>query len=141
VILVDTGPLVALFEPKDDAHESMVACLAGIGGRLLTTLPVLTEAFHLLEPGSRGAAALSDFIDGRGLDVWFLDAAELRRALELMRRYADHPMDLADASLVAAAERHRTTKILTLDRGDFTTYRARIGRTYRAFHLVVAPEP
>ena len=53
-----------------------------------------------------------------------------------MDDYADQPMDLADASLVTAAENLRTTKIFTLDRRDFLTYRAKIGRSSRPFTLV-----
>jgi len=56
--------------------------------------------------------------------------------LELMDRYSDHPMDLADASLVAAAEALRSTTVFTLDRGDFAAYRARIGRTSKRFTIV-----
>jgi predicted nucleic acid-binding protein len=136
VILVDTGPLVALFDPRDDAHAEARALLASIREPLLTTVAVLTEAFHLLDPGSRGSAALREFIAAGGMSVWFLSVKSLERCFELMKQYADHPMDLADASLVAAAEDLRTTRIFTLDRGDFVTYRARIGRTRKTFSLV-----
>lgn len=136
MILVDTGPLVALFDPRDDAHQEARRRLANIREPLVTTIPVLTEVFHLLDPGSRGAVAVQEFIEAGGVSVWFLLAAALSRAFELMRRYADHPMDLADASLVVAAEHLKTTRVFTLDRADFLTYRARIGRTRRAFTLI-----
>ncbi|MBI2071924.1 MAG: hypothetical protein HYW06_01745 [Gemmatimonadetes bacterium] len=68
--------------------------------------------------------------------MWFLDRAALIRSFELMRRYADHPMDLADASLVAAAEALRTTSVFTMDRRDFASYRARIGRSWRRFEAL-----
>jgi predicted nucleic acid-binding protein len=45
-------------------------------------------------------------------------------------------MDFADASMVVAAEALRTTKVFTLDRADFASYRARVGRTHRALRLV-----
>jgi len=136
VILVDTGPLVALFEPRDEDHGPTERALATLEGPLVTTTPVLTEAFHLIRPASRGAAALRDFIGARGLGVWFMDAGALSRAFELMGKYADHPMDLADASLVAAAETLRTTSVFTLDRSDFASYRARIGRTLKRFRVL-----
>jgi hypothetical protein len=138
VILVDTGPLVALFDPRDPDHGPARHALAGIRERLITTVPVLTEAFHLLDPASRGAAALREFVGRDGVGVWFLSQPALARAFELMVRYADHPMDLADASLVAAAEALRTTRVFTLDRGDLATYRARIGRSLRRFALVAS---
>lgn len=136
MILVDTGPLVALFDPKDDDHERARRTLASLRTRLVTTVPVLTEAFHLLDPRSRGAAALREFVEAHGVEVWFLTRPLLTRAFELMERYADHPMDLADASLVAAAEALRTTTVFTMDRRDFLAYRARIGKTARGFTLV-----
>jgi uncharacterized protein len=136
VILVDTGPLVALFDPKDDAHSETRRALKNIREPLITTAPVLTEAFHLLDPGSRGSEALRAFLRKDGASVWFLESPSLKRALDLMDHYADRPMDFADASLVTAAEFLRVTRVFTLDRRDFTTYRARIGRSHRGFRLI-----
>ena len=135
MILVDTGPLAGLFDPRDSAHQDARRRLAKIREPLITTVPVLTEVFHLLDPGSRGAAAVQEFIEAGGVSVWFLTTATLARAFELMQRYADHPMDLADASLVVAAEHFKTARVFTLDRTDFSTYRTTIGRTRRAFTL------
>jgi uncharacterized protein len=136
VILVDTGPLVALFEPRDDAHGETRSRLARLRDELVTTVPVLTEAFHLLGPSTKGARALRSFLTRRGLRVWWLSAGTLSRALRLMDDYTDQEMDLADASLVAAAEALRTTKIFTIDRRDFSIYRAKVGRSLRSFSLV-----
>jgi uncharacterized protein len=136
VILVDTGPFVALFDPRDDAHADVRRTLQNIREPLVTTAPVLTEAFHLLDPGSRGSAVLRTFLAKDGAAVWFFDKPSLQRAFELMERYTDRPMDFADASLVAAAEQLRTTRVFTLDRDDFSTYRARIGRSHRSFRII-----
>ncbi len=136
MILLDTGPLVALFDPKDDAHAEAGQILRSVHEPLVTTAPVLTEAFHLLDPRSRGAAALREFLQRDGAVVWFFEQTTLKRAFELMEAYSDHPMDFADASLVVAAEQLRTTRVFTLDRNDFATYRARIGRSQRGFKLV-----
>jgi uncharacterized protein len=133
LILVDTGPLVALFDRRDSSHARCRDALAGIREHLVTTVPVLTEAFHLLSPASRGSLAMREFIGAGGLDVWYMDRTSLNRCFELMVKYADLPMDLADASLVAAAEALRTTRVFTIDRADFDAYRARIGKSYRAF--------
>lgn len=136
MILVDTGPLVALFDPADDKHKSCRDTLKAIHEPLVTTTPVLTEAFHLLDPASMGSRALQDFVAQRGLGIWFFDDEALVRMFELMRRYADHPMDLADASLVAAAESLRSTRVFTVDRADFSAYRARIGHSWRGFETI-----
>jgi uncharacterized protein len=136
MILLDTGPIVALFDPADDSHRPCVETLKSIVEPLGTTTPVLTEAFHLLAPDSLGAANLIHFIADGGLAVLFLDPETLDRALELMQQYADHPMDLADASLVAMAEAENLHKVFTIDRKDFTTYRIKRGHRLRTFELI-----
>jgi hypothetical protein len=127
MILVDTGPLVALFDPKDGHHRRCVRTLKSIREPLFTTTPVLTEAFHMLGPGSAGSNQLRAFVEKGGLAIWFFDSPTLTRAFELMETYADHPMDLADASIVVAAESLTTRKVFTIDRRDFDTYRVRLG--------------
>lgn len=136
MILADTGPLVALFDPADGDHRRCAGLLAGIEEPLCTTIPVLTEAFHLLTPGSIGSQRLMDFVTAHGLNVWFLDAGALTRAFELMVQYADRPMDLADASLVVLAENLKLRKVFTLDRHDFTTYRIKRGHRYLPFEVL-----
>ena len=136
MILVDTGPCVALFDPKDGQHQRCREVLESIREPLFTTVPVLTEAFHMLSPESYGADRLRDFIVQGGLSVWFMDGGSLQRAFELMEQYADHPMDLADASLIVAAEKLDTRKIFTIDRGDFATYRIRRGHRYYGVEIV-----
>lgn len=136
MILVDTGPLVALFDPKDDQHSRCRGTLKEIREPLGTTTPVLTGAFHMLGPASIGSGRLRDFVGGGGLSVWFLDQASLIRCFELMELYADHPMDLADASLVAAAEALGTRRVFTIDRNDFETYRVRRGHRHHSMQIV-----
>jgi uncharacterized protein len=136
VILADTGPLVALFDPADADHERCTERLRAIEEPLITTVPVLTEAFHLLRPGSRGAHGLMRFVAEEGLGLWYLDDGSLGRAFSLMQRYADAQMDLADASLVVAAETLRLRKVFTLDRRDFHIYRILRGHRHIAFQVM-----
>lgn len=136
MILVDTGPLVALFDPQDGQHVRCVATLKEIREPIITTMPVLTEAFHMLSPASIGADRLREFIENGGLSVWFFDRPALTRAFELMELYADHPMDLADASLVTAAEALGTRRVFTIDRNDFETYRVRRGHRHQSIRIV-----
>ncbi|TKS60358.1 MAG: PIN domain-containing protein [Nitrospira sp.] len=130
MILVDTGPFVALFDPKDAEHGRCREILSAVRDTLFTTIPVLTEAFHLLTPNSIGADRLRDFILSSGVSLWFMDHAAIARAFELMEQYGDHPMDLADASLIVAGESLRTTKVFTLDLADFRRYRIRRGHRH-----------
>jgi uncharacterized protein len=134
--LVDTGPLVALFDPRDRQHARCRKTLASLRDPLVTTVPVLTEVFHMLSPGSQGAARVRDFVAAHGMSIWFLDAPHLGRAFALMEEYADHPMDLADASLIAAAEALGTRRVFTIDRRDFATYRIRSDHRHHAVDIV-----
>ena len=134
MILVDTGPLVALFDLRDAQHSRCRAVLRTLQEPLYTTVAVLTEA--MLSPGSYVADRLREFIGQGGLAVWFMNEAGLQRAFELMEQYADHPMDLADASLIVAAEVLPTRKIFTIDRQDFATYRIRRGHRYYGVDII-----
>ena len=131
IVLVDTGPLVAVFDPSDRDHE---ACTAELGtlsqSRLVTTLAVLTEASYLLAFSAEAQRSVIEFAGAGAIELPELDASDLARAAGLMKKYADLPMDLADATLVVLAERLRTSRIFTLDRQDFSVYR--VGRkTFR----------
>ena len=90
----------------------------------------------MLQPDSRGSEQLRLFVARGGMSVHFSSDAELTRAFELMETYADHPMDLADASIVAAAESIGTRKVFTVDRSDFETYRIKRGHRHYAVEIV-----
>lgn len=136
MILVDTGPFVALFDPKDAQHDLCKGILKNIRTPLTTTIPVLTEAFHMLSPESYGSDRLRDFVLKGGVSVFYLDSVGIERSFELMEQYADHPMDLADASLLVAAESLHSNRIFTLDRHDFETYRIRRGHRHIKFEVI-----
>lgn len=122
LLLVDTGPLVALADKRDKAHERCTAFLRDYRGRLMTTWAVLTEFSHLA-PGVAATLPLYQWIERGGLELLPLGRDELVCAIDWITRYADRPMDLADASLVVAALKTGSTQIWTLDRNDFETYR------------------
>lgn len=136
MILVDTGPLVALFDPRDGQHNRCQFVLRSLREALFTTVPVLTETFHMLGPASHGSMRLRDFVLKSGLSIWFMNHSAIERSFELMEQYADHPMDLADASLIVAAEATQTRKIFTLDRNDFSSYRIRYGHRHEKVEIL-----
>lgn len=121
-LLVDTGPLVALANKRDKFHLSCTATLKDHRGRLLTTWAVLNEFAHLTD-SINATLPLYHWIERGGLELMPLGRDELVTAIDWIERYADRPMDLADASLVVAALKTGCTKIWTLDRADFETYR------------------
>ncbi len=123
MILVDAGPLVALIEPDEPDHERCRKALASLTPPLLTTWPALTEAMYLLgQSGWTPQEGLWRLVLRGDLALHELDEAQLARSRDLMEKYRDLPMDLADATLVAAAEARDLDQIFTLDR-DFATYR------------------
>ena len=134
MILVDAGPLIAIIDRGEPDHRACVETLSSLTGPMLTTWPALTEAMHLLgrAGGWPAQEALWKLLDRDDLQLIDLDESLLRRTRYLMKKYLDVPMDLADATLVAAAEKLNLKRILTLD-SDFQIYRL-AGR--RAFEVI-----
>lgn len=130
--LADTGPLVALFDRDDGDHRRVTVFLKTHTLRLVTTWPVVVETYAVL--AARADPAQFDFMDWvmkRGaIGIEDLVPADLPAMLALLRKYADLPMDLADASLVVLAERTGRDTIVSLD-SDFEVYRLRGKRAFR----------
>jgi len=125
VILVDAGPLVALIHADDKHHRRCREVLRSLDEPLATVWPPVTEAMYLLDFAWRGQEALWKFVERGALDLLPLGLDDVPRMRELMRQHRDLPMDFADASLVRVAEREGIQRIFTLDRRDFSVYRAR----------------
>jgi len=134
MVLIDTGPLVALFDDTEPAHKHCYAALKKQVSAPLTTWPVLTEAFDFIGGWERGQSKLWDFILSGGVHVEEIPEELHPRIRELMKKYFDNPMDLADASLVAIAEYHHIKRIFTLDHRDFSRYRPK-----HCTHFTVVP--
>ena len=128
-VLVDAGPLVALIDRGDEHHQRCVDALRGIRDPLMTVWPAVTEAMYLLGPSWPAQAALWEMVESEAVALLQLDGDDVPRMAELMRKYKDLPMDLADAALVRVAERERIRYMFTLDQRDFRVYRpAGLGR-------------
>ncbi|HEX2664630.1 MAG TPA: PIN domain-containing protein [Candidatus Acidoferrum sp.] len=123
MILVDAGPLVALVDADDQYHKKCVAALKVLREPLATVWPPVTEAMYLLSDLPKAQEALWEMLARGVLQLLSLDLADVPRMRELMSKYVDRPMDLADAALVRVAEREGIRKIFTLDREDFGVYR------------------
>ncbi|MBI2227553.1 MAG: PIN domain-containing protein [Deltaproteobacteria bacterium] len=129
MILVDTGPLVALIHEDDDLHPRCKEVFLSLRESLVTVWPVLTEAMYLLNFSWEAQSALWEMVEAGAVEILPLGNNDIPRMKELMRKYRDLPMDLADAALVRVAERERLRRIFTLDRRDFQVYRpSRLGR-------------
>jgi len=138
VIIADTGFFLALANRNDRHHQAAARLFASMKEGVVTTWPVLTETSHLMA-ARVGHAALMAFLRGveRGaLDVFAIRAEHTSRLVELMEKYRELPMDLADASLVLLAEELGTGRILSTDQRDFRTYR---WKNRRPFTNVLLP--
>ena len=123
MILVDAGPLVALVDADDQYHEQCVSTLKRLQEPLATVWPPLTEAMYLLNDLPAAQDALWEMLVRKALQLLPLGLVDLPRIRELRRKYADRPMDLADAALIRIAEREGVRKIFTADKRDFAVYR------------------
>jgi predicted nucleic acid-binding protein len=128
--LLDTGPLVALLNARDDDHGRCATVFREFRGRLLTTEPILTEAMYLLAPIRGGNGACIDFFARKGAVLVPQSSTSLLRAKDLLAKYDDVPMDFADATLVALADEVNVGKVFTLDRRGFGVYRFRRNRSF-----------
>lgn len=126
-IIVDTGPLVALFHARDQHHGAAKAVLESSPAVLVTTWPVITEACHFL--GQAGKRALLTFIRRGALRLETLSVEDVPALDDVLARYAR--MDFADATLVLIAEKTGITEIFTIDRRDFEVYRTPSGRRFK----------
>lgn len=122
-VLVDAGPLVALLDRSDVHHQRVVDVLAEIHEPLLTVWPAVVEAMYLLSFSRRAQNALWEMIETGTVDLLPIDRSDVPRMRELMEKYRDLPMDMADAALVHVAEREGLRRVLTLDQRDFRVYR------------------
>ncbi len=132
MILCDTGPLVALLNSRDPSHgRCVIAARLLPSGPLVTTWPCFTEAMYLLgrDGGYPAQELLWQLRASGGLLLHETNGAETDLMRELMTTYRDVPMDIADASLVAAAQTRNEQRVFTIDR-HFYAYRRRDGNSF-----------
>lgn len=120
--LIDAGPLIALFDRSDRYHLKAVRFMQEYKGQLWTTWPVITESSHMLDFNVKAQLNLLEWIERGGLQIFSLQMDYLSRIITLSQRFNDVPMDLADASLVAASEGLKISEIASIDSG-FYVYR------------------
>lgn len=121
-ILIDAGPLIGLFDRSDKYHFKALAFMEHFQGILWTTWPVITEVSHMLDFSTKVQIAFLEWIRRGGLHIVELNESHLERIINLSEKFQDVPMDLADASLIAASEEKRLKEIASID-SDFYIYR------------------
>jgi uncharacterized protein len=134
-LLLDTGALVSLLDRSQKRHEAFARFFGEWERPVVSTEAVLTEATHLLGGLKGGRQACIDFFLSGGALLVPATKGSLRRSRDLVKQYADLPMDYADATLVVLAEDLGTNVVFTTDRRDFAVYRIK-GRR----HFDVVPD-
>ncbi|PKD44628.1 type II toxin-antitoxin system VapC family toxin [Rhodohalobacter barkolensis] len=125
--LIDAGPIIALFDNTDQHHEKVLSFLKEYHGRLTTTWPVLTEACYMLDFNRNTQLDFIDWIIAGGLDVYNLQHWQIGAVRDWFVKYSDLPADLADCTLLEAAESQNIDSIITLDQ-DFSVYKLNNGK-------------
>jgi uncharacterized protein len=122
--LMDTGPWVALLDRSEKRHAECVEWFRQFEGEIFSTEAVLTEVLYLLNFSSPAQSAAIDFVLNGAIALVPSSIGSLRDVKGLMEKYADLPMDFADATLVFTAQDLSIYDIVTFDRKDFGIYRA-----------------
>lgn len=120
--LIDAGPLIALFNNRDRYHNKIKNFLRTYSGELVTTWPVMTEVCHMLDFNTHAQIDFLKWIRMGGVQIAAIDYQDITRIISLSEKYADIPMDLADASLIVVAEKLNISDIVTID-SDYYVYR------------------
>lgn len=127
MIVVDTGPIVALLNDHDDHHQRCLEFLASHPGPLLVPTTVFTEVCLLIERRRGTRSELAFLADVRAGLFTLLEtaSADLDRITELVKTYADLPLGTVDASVIALTERLNLPAVATLDHRHFRVVRPR----------------
>jgi uncharacterized protein len=122
-IIIDTGPLVAFFNRRDEYHHWVLHQLSTLRGTLVTSESVISECLYVLDYSKNAIHALSEMVANNQLIISTTPAPHFSEILKLVEKYQDLPASVADASLLVLYNSLKKDKIFTLD-SDFLIYRA-----------------
>ena len=120
--IIDSGPLIALFDKNDKYHERVLAFLKRYDGKLITTWAVLTEVTHMLSFNLKTQIDFLKWVHLGGLEVVDITDEDLEKIIHFMEKYTNVPMDLADGSLLVVAQNLHIREIVSID-SDYDIYR------------------
>ena len=129
-ILIDSGPLIALFDSSDKYHQEAVNFIKTNKFPLITTLASITETLHLLDFNRNAQIDFLEWVHRGAVEIYNIENSDFGRLKELTEKYRDLPMDFADSCLVYLAEKLDLNTIATIDR-DFTIYRIQGRRKFK----------
>ena len=121
-ILIDAGPIIALFDKDDTYHETILQFIKDKEYRFVTTTAVVTEVSHMLDFNINVQIQFLEWIEKEGIKLHEIKQKDIEEIIQMTKKYKDRPMDFADATLVIAAKRTGIKKIISID-SDFDIYR------------------
>lgn len=129
MIVADTSGLLALFNDREPAHAVVRAAVEATSDPLVVSPFVIAELDYLLanRVGTDAAVAVARELAGGAYEIATIDAADIAQCADVVVRYRDQEIGIADASLVVLADRYGTRRILTLDRRHFDVLRPLTG--------------
>ena len=129
-VLLDTGVIVALLDRSERLHEACAEAVRELEAPLITCEAVTAESCYLLRKLAGAAEAVIDNVAAGIFQIPFQLSQEAAGVKQILRKYRDRQIDLADACLIRLADEFGTADILTLDR-DFAVYRWGRNRAFR----------
>lgn len=120
--IIDSGPLIALFDKNDTYHEKVLTFLKSYDGKLITTWAVITEVTHMLSFNLNIQIDFLRWVHLGGLEVVDITDKDLEKIINFMEKYTNVPMDLADGSLLVVAQNLHIKEIISID-SDYDIYR------------------
>jgi predicted nucleic acid-binding protein len=121
-VLVDAGPLIALFDKNDKYHQAITEFISQKRYKFISTIAVLTETAHMLDFNVNVQIDFFEWIVNNGISLYEINNDDIADIIKLTKKYADIPMDFADATLVIASQRTGIKTIISID-SDFEIYR------------------
>jgi predicted nucleic acid-binding protein len=121
--IIDTGPWVALIDRSESRHAECVRWLKNFSGSLYSTEAVLTEVLYILNFSMTAQGAALDFVLKSVVEIVPSNNDSLKKTKSLMKKYADLPMDFADATIVVLAAETGIRHVVTFDKKDFSIYK------------------
>ena len=128
-ILIDSGPLIALFDRKDKYHIASVEFVKTNHSELITTLASVTETLHLLDFNRNAQVDFLGWVIAGAVTIEPIALDDLQEIKDLIIKYSDLPMDFADACLVFLGDKLNIDQIATVER-DFDVYRLKRKRPF-----------
>jgi len=120
--IIDSGPLIALFDKDDKYHQKLLDFMNSFRGELITTWAVITEVTHMLSFNIEVQLNFLKWLNLGAITIYQIEQNELKNMIKMMKKYSDIPMDLADSTLMYIAQKEGIKNIISID-SDFDIYR------------------